>query len=98
MKINFRTALLIIIATSFLYSPYLQGEAGKTAVNKGDYVVTDSTKIDFEGASIDGKMKAPTGFFLQGRNQQSLSQMVRLRGDFKRELKGSRDAVRALVR
>jgi hypothetical protein len=92
------SALTIIMGLIFLSSTAIGQGAGRPNTKKDDYVVTDSTKIDFEGANVDGKMKAPTGFFLQGRNSQSLSQMVKLRSDFKKELKGSRDSVRALVR
>jgi hypothetical protein len=70
----------------------------KKAKSLDGYAVTDSTKIDFESASIDGQMKAPTGFFLQGRNPSSLSQMVKLRSEFKKEMKSSQSAVRALVK
>ena len=42
--------------------------------------------MDFESDSIDGKMKAPSGFFLQGRNKQSLQSMVKLRSSFKDRL------------
>jgi hypothetical protein len=90
------TAFMIFL--SLIVSEAAIAEPLRPAVKKDDYVVTDSTKIDFEGAVVDGKMKAPTGFFLQGRNPQSLSQMVKLRSHFKRELKGSQDAVRAMVK
>lgn len=57
-----------------------------------------STNIDFDSTIIDGQMKAPTGFFLQGRNKQSLSNMVKLRSNFNQRLENSRTAVKALVR
>ena len=63
--------------------------------NEGKVVY--STKLDFDSALIDGEMKMPEGFFLQGRNKQSLSNMVRLRSDFKPELRKSRSAVKALA-
>ena len=66
-------------------------------LNKNPTVVY-STKLDFDSTMIDGQMKAPMGFFLQGRNKQSLSNMVRLRSNFKRELRRSRTAVKARVR
>jgi hypothetical protein len=92
------SAFAIIMGLIFLSSTAIGEGSGSPATKRDDYVITDSTKIDFDGANVDGKMKAPTGFFLQGRNAQSLSQMVKLRSDFKKELKGSRDSVRALVR
>ena len=65
---------------------------------KDDAVVTSKTRFDFGEAAIDGEMKAPEGFFLQGRNPQSLTQMVKLRSHFKSELRNSKSAVRALIR
>ncbi|MGE0174141.1 MAG: hypothetical protein AB7T49_15195 [Oligoflexales bacterium] len=56
-----------------------------------------STKIDFDSTLVDGQLKAPQGFFLQGRNKQSLTNMVKLRSDFKEELRNSKSAVKAAV-
>lgn len=63
-----------------------------------DVVVGSSTRIDFSETSIDGKMKAPDGFFLQGHNANSLSQMVKLRSNFRPELRNSRSAVKSHVK
>lgn len=46
----------------------------------------DKTRIDFTESTIEGKIKAPEGFFLQGRKSQSLSQMVKLRSEFRKKL------------
>lgn len=65
----------------------------------GDDVVTgSSTRIDFSETNIDGKMKAPDGFFLQGHNSNSLSQMVQLRSNFRSELRNSSSAVKSHVK
>ncbi|SMF46977.1 hypothetical protein [Pseudobacteriovorax antillogorgiicola] len=56
------------------------------------------TEMDFDSASIDGKMKAPSGFFLQGRNKQSLQSMVQLRSNFRDRLRNSKAAVKAIVK
>jgi len=56
------------------------------------------TTMDFDSTMIDGKMKAPSGFFLQGRNKQSLTNLVKLRSNFKPQLKDSRAAVKSLVK
>ena len=53
------------------------------------YVVRSSNKIDFNEASIDGRMKAPDGFFLQGRKSQELNNLLKLRSNFRSELAGS---------
>ena len=62
------------------------------------YTATSSTHIDFSETSIDGKMKAPDGFFLQGRQANSLSQMVKLRSNFRSELRNSRSAIKTIVK
>ena len=56
------------------------------------------TEMDFDSANVDGKMKAPSGFFLQGRNKQSLQSMVQLRSNFRDRLRNSKSAVKALVK
>jgi hypothetical protein len=58
--------------------------------------VVDSTKIDFDAANIDGRMKAPTGFMLQGRKSHSQVNMVELRSNFRNELMDSKSAVMAI--
>jgi len=71
------------------------GESNKSG---DDFKAVSSTKFDFSEAMIDGKMQAPSGFFLQGRQSQALSQMVQLRPNFRNELKNSRSAVKSLVK
>jgi hypothetical protein len=68
-------------------------EKGKPA-KEGNF----QTTMDFDSSMIDGKMKAPSGFFLQGRNRQSLSNMVKLRSNFSGKLRDSEAAVKALVK
>lgn len=63
-----------------------------------DFIAAPSTKIDFSDTMIDGKMKAPDGFMLQGQQSNSLSQMVKLRSNFRNELNNSRSATKALVK
>lgn len=62
------------------------------------FVATPSTKVDFSDTMIDGKMRAPDGFMLQGQQGNSLSQMVKLRSNFRNELNNSRSATKALVK
>lgn len=62
------------------------------------FIRKDSTKFDFSEHMLNGKMKAPNGFFLQGKKGQSLSQMVRLRSNFKRDLRNSKSAMKHGVR
>ncbi len=70
----------------------------KTTAGEGSFTATDSTKIDFTDTMIDGKMQAPAGFFLQGRQGQAMTQMVKLRGQFRSELRNSRAAVKSIVK
>jgi hypothetical protein len=79
--------------------PERKQEATKVNSSSEDgYTAVPSTKIDFSETSIDGKMKAPEGFFLQGRQSQSLAHMVKLRSNFRNELRNSRAAVRSIVK
>ena len=67
--------------------------------SRPDYVkeaLLSSTKLDFSEALIDGKMKAPVGFMISGRQNQSLTQMVKLRSEFRRELRGSKSGAKSL--
>lgn len=66
--------------------------------SEDSYTAASSTHIDFTETSIDGKMKAPEGFMLQGRQSNSLNQMVKLRSNFRNELNNSRSATKALVK
>jgi hypothetical protein len=78
---------------------------GETASSGGpssslgqSFHTADKTNIDFSETMIDGKMQAPAGFFLQGRQSQSMSQMVKLRSKWRGELRNSKAAVKALVK
>lgn len=65
-------------------------------VKSSGFVTTDKTSIDFSETMIDGKMQAPSGFYLQGRQAQSMTQMVRLRSKFRSELRNSKSAVKSI--
>lgn len=73
-------------------------EAAKKLPGGGAFATADSTNIDFSETMIDGKMQAPSGFFLQGRQGQSMTQMVKLRSRFRSELRNSKSAVKAIVK
>ena len=97
--------VLLLGATAFAMPALAQdkkaSEGGKVSASgeHGDgFVAEASTKIDFSETSIDGKMQAPQGFFLQGKQSQSLTQMVKLRPNFRSELRNSRSAVKSLVK
>ncbi len=65
--------------------------------SEGAVIGKDSTNIDFSAANIDGKMQAPSGFFLQGREAQAMTQMVKLRAKFRSELRNSKSAVKDIA-
>jgi hypothetical protein len=73
---------------------------GEDTKARGDTAIIgkDSTLIDFNAANIDGKMQAPSGFFLQGREAQAMTQMVKLRAKFRSELRNSKSAVKDIAR
>jgi len=100
----FRNSVLVVLAM-FAFSavaPSALGQEKAKKKAKGDhgdgFVAEASTSIDFSETMIDGKMQAPQGFFLQGRQAQSLTQMVKLRPNFRSELRDSKAAVRSLVK
>ena len=83
-----KTIHALFLGLGLLASPLLRAEEKETY----------HTNMDFDSTMIDGKMKAPSGFFLQGRNKQSLTNLVKLRSNFKPQLKDSKAAVRSLVK
>jgi hypothetical protein len=88
-------AAALVASTASLGAPAEKGtKAGGVQDGTDDpaYVVRSSTKIDFNETNIDGKMKAPEGFYLQGRRAQKMQNLLRLRQDFKKELEGSSEA------
>lgn len=89
---------MLFIAGSLLTANSFAQSAGRANLNNQEGRVVYSTNLDFDSTMIDGRHKAPMGFFLQGRNKQSLSNMVKLRSNFKRQLNQSRTAVKAMVR
>lgn len=87
--------LCIFIGLIVLFSDLLLAKTQKNNA-KNNFEVISSTRFDFSEATIIGEMKAPEGFYLQGRQPQSLSQMVKLRSNFKNQLRNSKSAVKAL--
>ena len=89
--------LMMGLLSSFSFVTPAFGDA-KKADQDGAVMGKDSTNIDFSAANIDGKMQAPSGFFLQGRESQAMTQMVKLRAKFRNELRNSKAAVKDLVK
>lgn len=96
MKVSWLAAVALM--SNLVFSSQSFADEDKRKRDDPDYGVTYSTKLDFDSTLIDGKMKAPAGFFLQGRTGQSLTNLVKLRSNFKTELRNSRSAVKAMVR
>jgi hypothetical protein len=90
------TLITLFSAFALNAAPALAGDGKEDA--RESFVTSDKTNIDFSETLIDGKMQAPSGFFLQGRQAQSLSQMVKLRSTFRNELRNSKAAVKATVK
>ena len=57
----------------------------------------DVTQVNFEDTMIEGKMKAPSSFMLQGRQNQA-SQLVKLRANFREELRDSQPGARSTIK
>ncbi|NDE14475.1 hypothetical protein EBZ80_06045 [bacterium] len=92
------STLVLTLTFAMTKAALANGKAptGKTTRDPGpatdqdsSYVVRSSTRIDFSEANIDGRMKAPEGFFLQGRKSQDLQNLLKLRSNFRDELSGS---------
>lgn len=89
--------LLVIAGAIALFSGAAFADEKKNdKVKSSGFVTSDKTNIDFSETMIDGKMQAPSGFFLQGRQAQSMTQMVRLRSKFRSELRNSKSAVKSI--
>ena len=73
----------------------IDGLLDETATQKAD---KSRTNFNFDNMLIDGTTKAPTGFLITGKKNQALQRMIKLRKDFKEELKKSVDQLPALVK
>ena len=89
---------LVFAISMMVGAGQVRAEGGQKLSGSGSFVAADRTNIDFSETAIDGKMQAPAGFFLQGRQTQSMTQMVKLRSSFRGELRNSREAVKAAVK
>lgn len=107
MKTKSMIQLCLVSAVSLmLHATPVIAEAAKTDKPAGEkvspssdgYAVSSKTNIDFSEAKIEGQFRAPQGFFLQGKQGQSMSQMVRLRSNFRSELRSSKSGVRAIIK
>lgn len=78
-------AVVVLIGETLALAADVKRDDSETA----GYAVRSSTKIDFNETAIDGRLKAPEGFFLQGRKAQDMQNLLKLRSDFRKELSGS---------
>lgn len=95
----------IVFTQNTVIAAEKSGKSGKkdavkidSSADPDEFVAASSTRIDFSETVIDGKMKAPEGFMLQGQQGNSLSQMVKLRSNFRNQLNNSKSATKALVK
>jgi hypothetical protein len=89
----------VLLTAALIFSGSAAAQEEKKAdekVKSSGFVTSDKTNIDFSETMIDGKMQAPSGFYLQGRQAQSMTQMVRLRSKFRSELRNSKSAVKSI--
>lgn len=84
---------IFFIAALFTFSA-----TGFAQANDQEKIEKFVTEMDFESSAVDGKSKAPNGFYLQGRNKQSLQSMVKLRSKFRDRLRNSKSAVKAVAK
>jgi hypothetical protein len=104
MKDTFFSAIAVFfMATSSLaIADSKPGNSKDNAASKpasphgGDYQVVRSSSFNFEETMIDGKMKSPNGFLLEGRKRSSQQNMIQLRTNFNQELLDSKAAVMAV--
>lgn len=89
---------ILIFCLGLMMVPQLFAKDRKKKKTISGVQTTYSTSLDFDSTMIDGKMKAPSGFFLQGRNKQSLQSMVRLRSNFRDELNRSQHSIKASIK
>ena len=91
---------LLFVASCMIFAGTSLAEDAKkdsgNKVNSSGFVSSDKTNIDFSETMIDGKMQAPTGFYLQGKQSQSMTQMVRLRSKLRSDLRNSKSAVKSI--
>jgi len=95
-----KIGLTIIAGILFLISEFAFSEEAYENNGRlsGSIKSTNRTQIDFNETLIEGKMKAPSGFFIQGRQAQSMAQMVKLRSNFRNKLIQSKYGVKAIVK
>ena len=90
--------LFLTFLIAFGEAAFAQGLDRRKDVKSQTLLKQSKTTLDFNETMIDGKMKAPNGFFIQGRKNQSLSQMVKLRSSFRNRIDSSVHSVRAIVK
>jgi hypothetical protein len=68
------------------------GKEDNAATQVGDTMIMERSKtnLDFSESLIEGKMKAPSGFYIQARKGQKLTNLIKLRASFRPEMLKSR--------
>ncbi len=86
-----------LLAAMILTISVDQFALSETATSGTAVIDKDQTSLDFDSTLLEGQMRAPDGFLLRGRMSQSMSEMVKLRSNFRKELIRSRQAVKAIA-
>ncbi len=98
---NFLAAALMITLIASTAQAEGAGPAGAAAEEPGGALMKSegpkpTTNINFEETLLEGQFRMPAGSYLQGRKIQGKSQMVKLRSDFRSNVRESKSGVRAL--
>ena len=83
----------LLILLGFVFSPVAFADSDTKVIRKGGSYV-----IDFNETLVEGKMKAPTGFYLEGRRSKEKRQMVTLRKNWRSTIVDSKAGARALTK
>jgi hypothetical protein len=91
-KNNYRIALSFTILSAIGAAAFAAGLLWSTRARADDtkpqprVVYPKNTKLDFEGASIEGELRNPGEFYFQHRKEEKFDSLVKRRKNFQREM------------
>jgi hypothetical protein len=83
-----RSAILIALGTFAASPAFAQEEDGREVKYK------ERTEIDFEGVDVTGELVKPQGQLLLDRRKANFNPLIKLRTEFKEEMKNSVDEIK----
>jgi hypothetical protein len=83
-----RSAILIALGTLAAAPAFAQDEDGREVKYK------ERTEIDFEGVDVTGELVKPQGQLLLDRRKANFNPLIKLRTEFKEEMKNSVDEIK----